>query len=150
MPAEGPHGFHSLGRSVSFDFSDVRSSSHPRIIESTMRTMNNLLERLHASFFFYILTTSSTFLKIGHYLPSAILISVSMMFGGLRQWTDAGWRRRQPNDASSEDKVDSPDEWLSQHRDVIRLKLRRKLSPKTPLPPWRNGLYIQTDPLSEG
>lgn len=71
-----------------------------------MRTMNNLLERLHASYFFYILAgangnhhpdsryfrpTFSHFLKIGSYLPSAILISVAMMFGGLKEWTDAGW-----------------------------------------------------------
>jgi GPI-anchor transamidase subunit GAA1 len=65
-----------------------------RIMESTLRTTNNLLERLHASFFFYILTGTETFLKIGSFLPSAVLISVAMMFGGLRQWVDAGWIRR--------------------------------------------------------
>ncbi|GLB34825.1 putative gpi-anchor transamidase [Lyophyllum shimeji] len=75
VPATGPHGFHAIGR----------------IIESTLRTMNNLLERLHASFFFYILTGPERFLKIGHYLPSAVLISVAMMFSGLRAWVDAGW-----------------------------------------------------------
>ena len=53
--------------------------------------MNNLLERLHASFFFYILTGSQTFLKIGFFLPSAILISVAMMFHGLSTWVDAAW-----------------------------------------------------------
>ncbi|KAJ6623502.1 Gaa1-like protein [Mycena sp. CBHHK59/15] len=75
LPATGPHGFHAIGR----------------IIESTLRTTNNLLERLHASFFFYILTTPERFLKIGSFLPSAVLISVAMMFGGLRVWTDSGW-----------------------------------------------------------
>ncbi|KAF8587402.1 Gaa1-domain-containing protein [Ramaria rubella] len=75
VPAAGPHGFHALGR----------------IIESTLRTMNNLLERLHASFFFYILTGPGTFLKIGEYLPTAVIISVAMMFGGLHIWVDAGW-----------------------------------------------------------
>jgi len=53
--------------------------------------MNNLLERLHASFFFYIMTGPQRFLKIGFYLPSAILISVAMMFHGLSTWVDAGW-----------------------------------------------------------
>lgn len=57
--------------------------------------MNNLLERLHASYFFYILTTPGTFLTIGSYLPSAILISSAMMFGGLSVWVDAGWTRVQ-------------------------------------------------------
>ena len=50
--------------------------------------MNNLIERLHASFFFFILTTPDRFLKIGSYLPSALLISVAMMFGGLKAWND--------------------------------------------------------------
>ncbi|KAH9952052.1 Gaa1-domain-containing protein [Amylocystis lapponica] len=75
VPAVGPHGFHSIGR----------------IVESTLRTTNNLLERLHASFFFYLLVGTTTFLKIGSFLPSVILISVSLMFGGLREWVNAGW-----------------------------------------------------------
>ncbi|PFH54211.1 hypothetical protein AMATHDRAFT_135962 [Amanita thiersii Skay4041] len=75
IPATGPHGFHSIGR----------------VAESTLRTMNNLLERLHASFFFFILAAPERFLKIGHYLPSALVISAATMFGGLKAWTDAGW-----------------------------------------------------------
>ncbi|KAG1756647.1 Gaa1-like protein [Suillus paluster] len=75
VPADGPHGFHALGR----------------IVESTLRTMNNLLERLHASFFFYILTSPGTFMKIGKFLPSAILVSVAMLFKGLGEWVNAGW-----------------------------------------------------------
>lgn len=55
--------------------------------------MNNLLERLHASFFFYILTSITTFVNFGGYLASAILVSVSMIFGGLRLWVVAGWKR---------------------------------------------------------
>ncbi|KAF8350571.1 Gaa1-domain-containing protein [Amanita rubescens] len=73
VPATGPHGFHSIGR----------------VVESTLRTMNNLIERLHASFFFFILTAPDRFLKIGSYLPSALLVSVAMMFGGLKAWNDA-------------------------------------------------------------
>ncbi|CCM02082.1 uncharacterized protein FIBRA_04159 [Fibroporia radiculosa] len=75
VPAPGPHGFHAIGR----------------IIESTLRTTNNLLERLHASFFFYLLVGSATFLKIGAYLPSAISISTAMLIAGLREWVNSGW-----------------------------------------------------------
>lgn len=75
VPADGPHGFHALGR----------------IVESTLRTMNNLLERLHASFFFYILTSPGTFMKIGMFIPSAIVVSVAMLFKGLGEWVTAGW-----------------------------------------------------------
>lgn len=61
------------------------------IVESSLRTMNNLLERLHASFFFYFLSGPNSFLKIGEYLPSVIIISTAIMFGGLKLWVDAGW-----------------------------------------------------------
>ncbi|EJU05177.1 hypothetical protein DACRYDRAFT_103672 [Dacryopinax primogenitus] len=76
-PATGPHGFHSLGK----------------LTESLLRTMNNLLERLHASFFFYLLSSPSTFLKIGSYLPCSVLIGVGCMIGGLRGYVDLGWER---------------------------------------------------------
>jgi len=59
------------------------------IVESSLRTMNNLLERLHASFFFFILTAPDRFMKIGSYIPSVILVSVAMMFQGLRCWVNA-------------------------------------------------------------
>jgi len=63
----------------------------PRIVESTLRTCNNLLERLHASFFFYLLPDPGSFSKIGNYLPSAVVISTTMLFSGLRSWVQAGW-----------------------------------------------------------
>ncbi|KAG8853525.1 Glycosyl phosphatidyl inositol protein transamidase complex subunit [Tulasnella sp. 330] len=77
-PSYGPYGFHSIGQ----------------IIESTLRTMNNLLERLHASFFFYVLTSVRTFVRFGGYLASAILVSVGMLFYGLRLWVVAGWEHK--------------------------------------------------------
>ncbi|KAH0827034.1 Gaa1-like protein [Lanmaoa asiatica] len=90
VPADGPHGFFALGR----------------IIESTLRTSNNLLERLHASFFFYILTTPGTFMKIGMFLPSAVLVGVAMIFWGLGQWVEAGWVQEFPNELQRHDKED--------------------------------------------
>ncbi|KAJ7775068.1 Gaa1-like protein [Mycena metata] len=98
LPATGPHGFHAIGR----------------IVESTLRTTNNLLERLHASFFFYILTTPERFLKIGSFLPSAVLISVAMMFGGLRIWSDCAWI---PD--LSDKKEAGQDKWIQRSRPVI-------------------------------
>ncbi|KAF7294771.1 hypothetical protein MIND_01014700 [Mycena indigotica] len=94
LPATGPHGFHALGH----------------IIESTLRTTNNLLERLHASIFFYILTASEHFLKIGSYLPSAIMISVAMMFSGLKVWSDSAWVM------SSDEKGST---WIQRRRPVL-------------------------------
>jgi glycosylphosphatidylinositol transamidase len=65
-PATGPHGFHTLGRTL----------------ESTLRSFNNLLERLHASYFFYLLPKQDRFIPVGHYLPIAILFGASVTLGG--------------------------------------------------------------------
>ena len=67
--------------------------------------MNNLLERLRASFFFYLLTTPMTFLKIGLYLPAPILIGVALLFGGLQLWVRAGWRQVAQDDKKRGDNV---------------------------------------------
>lgn len=101
IPAAGPHGFHAIGR----------------VIESTLRTANNLLERLHASFFFYIMTSSDTFLKIGAFLPSAVLVSVAMMFVGLGEWVRAGWVRGPDRVA---EKAGSEVEWLKRRRPLMK------------------------------
>ena len=64
--ASGPHGFHSLGKTV----------------ESTLRSFNNLLERPHASYFFYLLPRPDKFIPVGNYLPAAILLGASITLGG--------------------------------------------------------------------
>ena len=71
-----------------------------------LRTSNNLLERLHASFFFYILTTPGTFMKIGMFLPSAVLVGVAMIFWGLGQWVGAGWVQETSDGLQQENKED--------------------------------------------
>ncbi|KAG0699646.1 Gaa1-like protein [Suillus ampliporus] len=107
VPADGPHGFHALGR----------------IVESTLRTMNNLLERLHASFFFYILTSPGTFMKIGKFLPSAILVSVAMLFKGLGEWVNAGWVCEVSEASVKGDETDKPspakDTWKNRRRPLL-------------------------------
>ena len=68
-----------------------------RIMESSLRTVNNLLERLHASFFFYLLTGPGTFIVIGKYLPAAVLVGVGLELNGLDGWVGSGWEEL-PND----------------------------------------------------
>ena len=95
------------------------------IVESTLRTMSNLLERLHASFFLYIMSTPSSFLKIGSYLPSAVLIAVALMFGGLREWVGAGWvevEDKYPPLEKGEDTgiaIASKKKWVPRRRDLL-------------------------------
>lgn len=87
--------------------------------------MNNLLERLHASFFFYIMTGPQRFLKIGFFLPSAILISVAMMFHGLSTWVNAAWINEEtisePTEKENSLSSSTPPsiKWRSRRRPVI-------------------------------
>jgi glycosylphosphatidylinositol transamidase len=89
--------------------------------------MNNLLERLHASFFFYILTTAQSFVKIGGYLPAAVIMSVAMTFGGLALWVEAGWLQVQnvvieedkKSDGDSDDCIEPPKQWVKRSRPVV-------------------------------
>ena len=90
-PSHRPTRF-PLDRKVNRSVHSLHTHSAPdRIVESTLRTCNNLLERLHASFFFYLLLEPGSFTKIGNYLPSAVIISTAILFSGLRSWIQAGW-----------------------------------------------------------
>ena len=121
LPAVGPHGFHAIGRSVIFPSSSSRCSIlRIRVIESTLRTTNNLLERLHASFFFYIMTGPEVFLKIGSFLPSAIIVSVGMMFAGLYEWVQASWIRDDAPTGTSEKKANSEPKWIRRRKPVLQ------------------------------
>lgn len=91
-----------------------------RVIESTLRTTNNLLERLHASFFFYIMTGPEIFLKIGSFLPSAVIVSVAMMFAGLYEWVKASWIPDDAPTGTSEKKTDTEPKWIRRRKPVLQ------------------------------
>jgi len=52
----------------------ISSGDVGRILEATFRSLNNLLERFHQSFFFYLKTTPNRFISIGLYFPPIALI----------------------------------------------------------------------------
>ncbi|XP_072216799.1 glycosylphosphatidylinositol anchor attachment 1 protein, partial [Excalfactoria chinensis] len=57
---------------------DLRSVG--RLLEGLFRKLNNLLERLHQSYFFYLLPSLSRFVSIGLYMPPfALLMAVPML-----------------------------------------------------------------------
>ncbi|XP_033754624.1 glycosylphosphatidylinositol anchor attachment 1 protein-like [Pecten maximus] len=57
-----------------------------RIIEGVFRSLNNLLERFHQSFFFYILPTTSTYVSIGIYMPPFGLICAAGLIKAIALW----------------------------------------------------------------
>lgn len=54
-----------------------------RIVDSTFRAVNNLLEKFHQSFFFYLMLAPLNFVSIGTYLPSAALLALSFAISSL-------------------------------------------------------------------
>ncbi|ORY60719.1 Gaa1-like protein [Pseudomassariella vexata] len=62
-----------------------------RLIEGTFRSLNNLLEHLHQSFFFYLLMHKERFVSIGTYLPSAMLIAANFTIMAISLWVKSGY-----------------------------------------------------------
>ncbi|KAJ1919992.1 Glycosyl phosphatidyl inositol protein transamidase complex subunit [Mycoemilia scoparia] len=65
---------HHLG-ALDTDFTTIG-----RIIESITRSLNNLLEHFHQSFFFYLLPALNWYIPIGDYMPVIGLMSASLLF----------------------------------------------------------------------
>ena len=63
-----------------------------RTIESICRSLNNLLEKLHQSFFFYLLMQSNRFVSIGTYLPSAMTIAAAYTIMAIYLWILSGYQ----------------------------------------------------------
>lgn len=61
-----------------------------RVVEGTFRSLNNLLEHLHQSFFFYLLMQTDRFVSIGTYLPSAMLLAANFTIMAIFLWVKSG------------------------------------------------------------
>jgi hypothetical protein len=65
------------------------------MLEAMMRSFSNLLERLHHSQFFYLLTMPDKFVPLGVYLPVALLMSLASTLLGITIWMQAGREAKQ-------------------------------------------------------
>lgn len=61
-----------------------------RCVESIFRSLNNLLEHFHQSFFFYLLMQADRFVSIGTYLPSAMLVAGNFTIMAIALWIRSG------------------------------------------------------------
>ena len=57
-----------------------------RIIEGTFRSLNNLLERFHQSFFFYLLPSTGRYVSIGLYMPMFGLLAAGLPLTAVALW----------------------------------------------------------------
>lgn len=70
-----------------------------RLIEGVSRSINNLLERFHQSFFFYLIVSSDRFVSIGDYMPCLALMVAVLLVKALIQWLSIENQRIDQNDA---------------------------------------------------
>uniref|UniRef100_UPI00398F3A1A glycosylphosphatidylinositol anchor attachment 1 protein n=1 Tax=Pristiophorus japonicus TaxID=55135 RepID=UPI00398F3A1A len=57
-----------------------------KVFEGMVRKLNNLLERLHQSYFFYLLPSLSRFASIGYYMPAFIFLLLILLLKALDLW----------------------------------------------------------------
>ncbi|KAK0658626.1 GPI transamidase component GAA1 [Lasiodiplodia hormozganensis] len=93
--ASGPHSAFIPYHVDALTLQTVGSGWHDemslgRTMESLFRSLNNLLEHLHQSFFFYLLMQANRFVSIGTYLPSAMLIAVNFTITAIALWVQSG------------------------------------------------------------
>ena len=88
-----------------------------RVIEGLFRSLNNLLEHFHQSFFFYLLMQTNRFVSIGTYLPSAMLIAGGYTIMAIVLWvrssgqqiTDSVVEKQHSSANSGKEKRNSPE-----------------------------------------
>ncbi|KAF2773867.1 Glycosylphosphatidylinositol:protein transamidase, GAA1 component [Teratosphaeria nubilosa] len=101
-----------------------------RTTESIFRSINNLLEHFHQSFFFYILLNSGRFVSIGNYLPAAMLIAGSFTVSALALWVQSGWvpstpAAAKPGSTDAKGKLDTEMEIVKEGNDVALVSKAR-------------------------
>ena len=66
---------------------NMRYSNIARSIEGTVRPLNNLLERFHQSFFYYIMPSTNNYISIGMYIPALGVCLASSACKALSLWS---------------------------------------------------------------
>ncbi|KAG1714998.1 Glycosylphosphatidylinositol anchor attachment 1 protein [Nymphon striatum] len=60
-------------------YSSISYNTVGRVIEGVFRSLNNLLEKFHQSFFFYLLPSIHRYISIGMYMPPFALIAIPIL-----------------------------------------------------------------------
>ena len=99
-----------------------------RCVESTFRSLNNLLEKFHQSFFFYLLMQANRFVSIGTYLPSAMLVAVNFTIMSLALWIRSG-RSAAPNSSFTSKKDEKKAEMeVIEHDGLVAVAPKQSLT----------------------
>lgn len=111
----GNHGLFHRYRVESLTLEAVRRSTHSsqanknniallsllKTIEGISRSLNNLLERFHQSYFFYILVANDRFVSIGDYMPCLIGMAAPLFIKAFLLWLKENDDEQQQNQSST-------------------------------------------------
>uniref|UniRef100_A0AAR2LFB6 GPI-anchor transamidase component GPAA1 n=1 Tax=Pygocentrus nattereri TaxID=42514 RepID=A0AAR2LFB6_PYGNA len=73
-----------------------------RLLEGMFRKLNNLLERLHQSYFFYLMPSLTHFVSIGYYMPAFGLLATILLLRALDLWVQLGTPAQVTEDGAGE------------------------------------------------
>ncbi|KAL8679755.1 MAG: hypothetical protein Q9186_003971 [Xanthomendoza sp. 1 TL-2023] len=96
-----------------------------RCVESTFRSLNNLLEHFHQSFFFYLLMQANRFVSIGTYLPSAMLVAVNFTIMAIALWIQSG---RPPKPSKAAEKAEKSEVEIVEHDGMVAVVPKEDLA----------------------
>nr|CAD7265801.1 unnamed protein product [Timema shepardi] len=91
----GNHGlFHRFGiEAVTLEGFEKKEKGSPavfyqlgRVMEGLFRSLNNLLERFHQSYFFYLQPTTDRYISIGMYMPPLGLLCAALLIKAFGLW----------------------------------------------------------------
>lgn len=77
-----------------------------KLVEGIARSLNNLLERFHQSFFFYLLVASDRYVSIGDYMPSLGLMAAALLIKAFIVWLQVN-QKTVPEEIADGDKPDT-------------------------------------------
>lgn len=89
-----------------------------KLVEGVARSVNNLLERFHQSFFFYLLVASDRFVSIGDYMPALAAMVGALLVKALIVWLRLGERLR-ADDLEVDEQAETAKEVLEQDAEPI-------------------------------
>lgn len=101
-----------------------------RTVESVVRSLNNLLEKLHQSFFFYLLMQSNRFVSIGTYLPSAMAVAAAYTVMAIYLWVLSGYEIVEKRASAANGKTTTSTEASTTTESEKTALLNGKASPK--------------------
>lgn len=102
-----------------------------RVVESLFRSLNNLMEHFHQSFFLYLLMQTNRFVSIGTYLPSAMLVSASFTIMALALWVASGRPPKSNANQSIKEPISGMEKTefeIVKHRDMVAVVPKVELS----------------------